>query len=242
MLTSDLKFGQESSEVKELQELLIAHGFQLPRFGADGIFLEETQAAVKSFQSANGQEPTGVVNAQTRAALQDIAEGATLPQNAIRLKSPAAALDEIDPAFIRALIKIESGGNPAAIRFEPHLFKRLTGIQFPSDKTDKQTFYMAFSKNKEAAIRSTSFGYGQVLGGILLDISPNPDEAINSFFANPHEISIELILRWLDKNPKAKDKAKQLDFKGFAKLYNGPQYYKNNYDERLLTQYKLEKK
>jgi peptidoglycan hydrolase-like protein with peptidoglycan-binding domain len=49
-----LKVGDDGDRVVELQQKLIALGFDLPRFGADGELGEETIQAVLAFQFANG--------------------------------------------------------------------------------------------------------------------------------------------------------------------------------------------
>ncbi len=47
----------------------MALGFPLPRFGADGIYGRETQAALKAFQYTHGLAPTGTADGPTLALL-----------------------------------------------------------------------------------------------------------------------------------------------------------------------------
>ena len=54
--------------VVELQEALIALGFELPLFGVDGIFRDETKAAVEAFQRASRLTVDGIVGEGTRNA------------------------------------------------------------------------------------------------------------------------------------------------------------------------------
>lgn len=56
---------QES--VRELQQALIEAGYHLDKFGADGIFGKETEAAVKALQRSLGVEATGIWDEQTRS-------------------------------------------------------------------------------------------------------------------------------------------------------------------------------
>jgi len=51
--------------VTEAQLRLIAHGFPLNLYGADGIFGEETQTAVKAFQAARGITVDGIIGQDT---------------------------------------------------------------------------------------------------------------------------------------------------------------------------------
>lgn len=68
--TATIRKGDEGSAVKELQNLLMKHGYDLPRYGVDGDFGNETLAAVKAFQSDNGLEVDGAVGPITWAALR----------------------------------------------------------------------------------------------------------------------------------------------------------------------------
>ncbi len=65
-----LRKGSNGSEVKELQNLLISHGYKLPQHGADGDYGVETVNAVKRFQKDNGLTSDGICGAKTWAALR----------------------------------------------------------------------------------------------------------------------------------------------------------------------------
>ena len=64
-----LKRGMSGSDVRELQELLMQLGYDLPRYGADGDYGDETVSAVKAFQRQAGLTADGVYGAQTHTAL-----------------------------------------------------------------------------------------------------------------------------------------------------------------------------
>lgn len=49
-----MKFGDRGHDVHEMQESLIEHGFDLPRYGADGGYGNETQAVLNAFEKARG--------------------------------------------------------------------------------------------------------------------------------------------------------------------------------------------
>ena len=58
--------------VKKIQQALIDAGFPLPKFGADGIFGDETEKAVRAFQKASGlnqQQQDGIVGENTLSRL-----------------------------------------------------------------------------------------------------------------------------------------------------------------------------
>lgn len=66
--------GDEGSEVKELQELLIKLGYSLGSLGADGSFGSKTLTAVKAFQKSVGLTQDGIVGPQTLEQLRVAAE------------------------------------------------------------------------------------------------------------------------------------------------------------------------
>ena len=76
-----LKPGVSGEDVRALQETLITLGYELPRYGADGDYGDETVAAVKAFQTKTGLSADGIYGAQTHAALMAAADnhGASTP-------------------------------------------------------------------------------------------------------------------------------------------------------------------
>lgn len=55
--------------IKAMQKALMAAGFPLPKFGADGDFGNETRTALRAFQAARGLTVNGAPDKATRAAL-----------------------------------------------------------------------------------------------------------------------------------------------------------------------------
>lgn len=68
-----LKFGSRGTDVKFLQSMLLQLGEKLPKYGADGDFGSETEAAVKSFQKKNKLEVDGIVGPKTWAKIDELA-------------------------------------------------------------------------------------------------------------------------------------------------------------------------
>lgn len=60
-----LRNGSKGEQVKNLQRLLIAKGYSLKKYGADGGFGNETETAVKAFQKNNNLSADGVVGFNT---------------------------------------------------------------------------------------------------------------------------------------------------------------------------------
>lgn len=63
--------GDSGWAVRDLQHALLAVGEQLPEFGADGDFGDETEAAVEAFQRAHGLDADGVYGPDTARKLRD---------------------------------------------------------------------------------------------------------------------------------------------------------------------------
>ena len=61
--------GAKGEAVRELQTNLLMLGYSLPKYGADGSFGTETEAAVKAFQADNGLAVDGKYGEKTHAVL-----------------------------------------------------------------------------------------------------------------------------------------------------------------------------
>ena len=129
------------------------------------------------------------------------------------------------------------------MRFEPHKFLRFVpaaDIPYtPSSRgawslvrseTDEAAFRRAYAINRAAAVRSTSWGLFQVLGGHLLEAFPGPDgepdpeTAVLRFAENPEAASFRLVESWFDSNPRALAAATSdpPDLRTLVRHYNGP--------------------
>lgn len=66
-----LHFKDAGDDVKNIQEALKQLGYDLSKYGTDGLIGSETTAAIKAFQQAKGLSVDGVVGPDTVKALQD---------------------------------------------------------------------------------------------------------------------------------------------------------------------------
>lgn len=73
-LEENLQRGSRGEEVKKMQEMLIALGYDLDKYGADGIFGPETQAALKEFERDTGIAIDGVYDAAEARSLVEAFE------------------------------------------------------------------------------------------------------------------------------------------------------------------------
>jgi len=154
-------------------------------------------------------------------------------------------------------------GTPV-ILFEPHIFwKRLKAKGFnpqkilsqhpeysdilypvwgtkPYGKSSMQHTRLARAAviHRDAALESASWGKFQILGmNWKLCGVPGLQEFINAIYKSEDE-HLELFTDYII-NTGLDDELCHLDWKGFARGYNGPLYWKNNYDKKLATAYAL---
>ncbi len=254
-----------SNNLKEIQDLLFQKGY-IGEYAVTGEENKETKDAVLKFQRDNSLTVDGIVGPKTLAKLKETnssSNSSTIPSAPkpsylpLIYKGvdiiPLAAKIGISPLFLFAVMTVESGGATNVIRFEPHLFNRAMvrlskrermpctvgpgGFSVVRTETDLASFQKAFKIDPKAAVESTSFGSGQVMGIHLLRIEPNPQKAVDLFFSSPDLTSAELMISWYRSNPAAIAASKRLDFAGFARLYNGPTYAANRYDVKIKAAY-----
>jgi hypothetical protein len=167
-----------------------------------------------------------------------------------------AAQAGIPVEILLAIRQIESGSNPRAVRFEPHVFHqrtatgdcrtrffgggtrctsseilrqiRHTAVPYSPDRgavdltgsnTNRAAFERAARYDREAAIKSTSWGLFQVLGGHL--IRKHPSDPVGAFDRDPERVSKELLISWFEGNRRAKEAAQRFDIDELARRYNG---------------------
>ncbi|MBM7582832.1 N-acetyl-anhydromuramyl-L-alanine amidase AmpD [Caldicoprobacter guelmensis] len=66
-----MKKGDRGPAVERLQRLLIELGYQLPKYGVDGVFGAETEAAVNAFKKSAGLPQNGIVDVTTVIAMAE---------------------------------------------------------------------------------------------------------------------------------------------------------------------------
>ena len=76
-VTEGMKKGFEGDDVKQVQNALKELGYDISKFGVDGIFGSETEAALKAFQESKGLEVTGIIDEKTLAALKEAGTSAS---------------------------------------------------------------------------------------------------------------------------------------------------------------------
>ena len=71
----------------------------------------------------------------------------------------------LDPNLVRAMIHVESSGNPLAIRFEPHYYAKPT-LHFTREYASR----LRLSHDTERMLQSCSFGLLQIMGVVAREL------------------------------------------------------------------------
>lgn len=88
-------------------------------------------------------------------------------------------------------------------------------------ETGRDAFERAYAIDADAAVRSTSWGAFQVLGGTLLSLYPGPARAVAAFDADPVGVSDALLVAYLRSRPVVLRAAQRGDVDRFIHYYNG---------------------
>lgn len=165
---------------------------------------------------------------------------------------------QITVAELWAVLTVETRGcgflpdRRPMILFERHIFSRETDHQFDSEHPDISNrkaggygpggaaqydrLHRALALDRRAALRSASWGIGQLMG-FNAEISGygNVEEMVAAMLISENHqllgMAGEIAHNRLDRALRAHDWA------AFARGYNGPEYMKNSYDTRLAAAY-----
>ncbi|MBC8718878.1 MULTISPECIES: N-acetylmuramidase family protein [Brucella/Ochrobactrum group] len=169
----------------------------------------------------------------------------------------------IDPAALLAVTEVESGGRALfdvngvkepAIRFEGHYFDRRlkgrirdqarkAGLSAPeagrvrNPKTQRERWLLlnrAMSIHKNAALESTSWGLGQVMGAHWEWLGYNSIDELVREVRSSVGGQVRLMLNFIDK-AGLKTELERKDWRSFARRYNGPAFAHNQYHTRLAA-------
>lgn len=135
------------------------------------------------------------------------------------------------------------------ILFERHIFSKQTGGVFdagdPAISSRKPGGYSGGAKeydrlaaaialNRHAALNSTSWGIGQVMGFNSKAAGYNPVEAMVDAMVHDEDAQLAAMANFV----RSEGLHRQLgthDWAGFARGYNGPEFARNQYDHRLAS-------
>lgn len=153
----------------------------------------------------------------------------------------------IDIKCLKAVLKVEAAGHGfdsatgnIKIQFEPHHFKKRTGVDI-QNKVDVQSkeweaYDEAKKINWEAALLSTSWGIGQIMGFNHKLAGYETVSDMVSEFKESEFNQIKGMLTFI-VNSKLIQPLRDKNWAAFAKGYNGSGYKMFDYDTRLEEAY-----
>jgi len=171
--------------------------------------------------------------------------------------SHACELLGLAAAEVWAILNVETRGfgffqdRRPQILFERHIFHRLIKGRYDSDNADvsnrKPGGYLkgaaeyirlekALQLDKEAAIQSTSWGIGQVMGFNFKVAGFSSTEAMVTEMVKDENSQLTAMANFIKENNLA-GALQRKDWAAFARGYNGKDYKINEYDTRLAAAY-----
>ena len=108
--TRTLRRESKGTDVKDLQEILLQLGYSLPKYGADGEFGSETEAALKKFQAKAVIKQDGIYGSETHQALMDAVADADAGKEQPDADEPS------DEKPLAKLVRIVCGSGSVNIR------------------------------------------------------------------------------------------------------------------------------
>lgn len=174
----------------------------------------------------------------------------------------------IEFAALKAVIQVEASGQgflpdgKPKILFEPHIFHRLLGNKnyftvrknamlndgdicypkwgtLPYGKVSQQheRLERAAKYDRESALMACSWGMGQVLGENWAALGYSSlQEFINAAYKD-EAAQVDCMCRFIKVNGLI-DELQRKDWAGFARVYNGIGFAKNQYDKKLAAAYR----
>lgn len=147
----------------------------------------------------------------------------------------------------------DTKGRPAML-FEPHIFYQqlknaglknelkqavAQGLAYPRwrrnyPKDSYPRLIKAMRIHREMALRSASWGLGQIMGFNCSMCGYSSAKAMVSDFKRGEDVQLEAMIRFI-VSAGIDDELRRHDWRGFARIYNGPGYEKHGYHTRLAN-------
>jgi hypothetical protein len=257
-----VKLGSRGKTVAKLQQLLKEKGFlsDLP----DGIFGPGTHRALKSFQKTNNLLDDGIAGKRTWEELRGhhIDTWQLTAQDVAR----AADQLGVELAAIKAVSEVESAGGgfvkegQPKVLFERHWMNRrlnsrgLTlaaklGRSERPDIVNTRTggyrggslewirLQTARKLSDEAALESASYGRYQLMGFHWKNLGyPSVQDFVEKHSTNEGH-QLDGFVKFILADSRLLKALKKKDWATFARVYNGPAYAKNKYDQKMAEAY-----
>lgn len=160
---------------------------------------------------------------------------------------------------LRAVVDVEAAGGGfdgqgrPKMLFEPHVFwrelgeakRRLAEVQglayrrwgtksYPKDSYPR--LGLAMKIDRPAALRSASWGMGQIMGFNAKLAGYHDAETMIAAFVDDEETHVQAMVNFI-VTEHLDDDLRRHDWTGFARGYNGPGYAANRYPQKLAAAY-----
>jgi N-acetylmuramidase/Putative peptidoglycan binding domain len=158
---------------------------------------------------------------------------------------------------VHAILDVESAGSGfdsqgrPKMLFEPHIFWRelkagpkrdkaaAQGLAYPQWKRNypKDSYprlLKAITIDEDAALRSASWGLGQIMGFNCVSAGYATAKSMVLAFMDDEEHHLRAMINFIRANG-LDDELRRHDWKGFARGYNGAGFAKNGYDKKLAA-------
>jgi len=155
-----------------------------------------------------------------------------------------------EPEVVAAVINVESSGMSVdkegfpILLFEPRYFNKFTESRYVAEisavcqatKSAKVRYNKAFALDPEAAMKSASWGLFQIMGANFRKCGCKSIQEFMEQIKAGEEAQVRLFISFII-NSGLSDELQEKRFADFARVYNGPRYFDNRYDEKLKTFY-----
>ncbi len=174
----------------------------------------------------------------------------------------AASALGVDVPTIKAITEVEARGEgflrtgEPKILFEPHIFSRLTGGAY--DKSHPDISYRQWKRgaygpedaqheklgkaarlDRDAAMQSASWGMFQIMGFNWKAAGFKSLQAFVNAMYRGVDGHLDALVGFVSNDPDMLRALQNRQWSAFARLYNGPGYKANRYDEKLAAAYRL---
>lgn len=159
---------------------------------------------------------------------------------------------EVEYRALNAVVLVESSGagfdaktGKIKIQFEPYHFQKYTNIRI-ANGVENQTaewkaYEAAYKLNADAAMLSTSWGLGQVMGFNFKAAGFKTVKDMVDKFSESEMEQLRGMFNFIKSNNKLITALRVKDWATFARYYNGPKYKDFKYDTRLAEAYNSSK-
>lgn len=190
--------------------------------------------------------------------MTDTFQGTGAPLTAGGFGSALAQLKTNDDKLLWSILSVETRGfgylqdKRPKILFERHIFHKRTGGRFSADypnisnpkpggysggAEEYDRLSLAASLDRAAAIESASWGLGQVMGFNAASLRYADAQAMVEAFKSGEDQQLDGCIRYITTNPPLLKALLAKDWARVAFYYNGSDYAKNQYDQKLAAAY-----